>query len=174
MLHTEQAPSLQPTYYLHRKKKLTAHWRNFIHPLMWRCKWTELRIKELESQASKYAREVSVIDRGKHTPLDKTTVEFSGSKLLPSPLQSHRKRPMKRRRRKRVENTSDITSYMSNHILFSERGLIFFLMLILTFDLKDTIQLMTLIAENKRPDLDGVPTWENNGNSCLMKSQTSQ
>ncbi|XP_057777418.1 uncharacterized protein LOC130995923 isoform X2 [Salvia miltiorrhiza] len=120
-----------------RKKKLTAHWRNFIHPLMWRCKWTELRIKELESQASKYAREVSVIDREKHMPLDKTTVEQLGSKSLPIPLQSRRKRPMKRRKRKRVENTSDITTYMSNHILFSER-------------------------ENKRPDLDGVPTWENN------------
>ncbi|XP_042037877.1 uncharacterized protein LOC121783768 [Salvia splendens] len=120
-----------------RKKKMTAHWRNFIHPIMWRCKWAELRIKEFESQASKYAREVSVIDRGKHMSLDKKTVEQLGSKSLPFPLQRHRRRPMKRRKRKRVENTIDITSYMSNHILFSER-------------------------ENKRPDLDGVPTWENN------------
>ncbi|KAH6778347.1 hypothetical protein C2S51_009659 [Perilla frutescens var. frutescens] len=123
-----------------RKKKLTGHWRNFIHPLMWRCKWAELRIKELDSQASKYAREVSVIDRRKHVSVDKRTVEQSGSKLLPFPLQSHRKRPMKRRKRKRVENTTDIASYMSNHILLSER-------------------------ENKRSDLDGIPTWENLGNS---------
>ncbi|XP_047966194.1 uncharacterized protein LOC125210675 [Salvia hispanica] len=120
-----------------RKKKMTAHWRNFIHPIMWRCKWAELRIKEFESQASKYAREVSVIDRGKHMSLDKTAVEQLGSKSLPFSLQCHRRRPMKRRKRKRVENTIDIASYMSNHILFSER-------------------------ENKRPDLDGVPTWENN------------
>ncbi|KAL1532742.1 hypothetical protein AAHA92_32713 [Salvia divinorum] len=116
-----------------RKKKLTAHWRNFIHPLMWRCKWTELRIKELESQASKYARE----DSGKHMSQDKTTVEQLGSKSLPIPIQSHRKRHMKRRTRRRVENTSDITSYMANHIIFSDQ-------------------------ENKRSDLDGVPTWENN------------
>ena len=27
---------------------------------------------------------------------------------------------------------------------------------------------MTLTAENKRPDLDGVPTWENNGNSFMF------
>ena len=126
MLDTDKPHSV---YYLLRKKKMTAHWRNFIHPIMWRCKWAELRIKEFESQASKYAREVSVIDRGKHMSLDKTTVEQLGSKSLPFPLQCHRRRPMKRRKRKRVENTIDITSYMSNHILFSERGSIFFLTL---------------------------------------------
>ncbi|XP_047973307.1 uncharacterized protein LOC125215799 [Salvia hispanica] len=118
-----------------RKKKLTAHWRNFIHPLMWRCKWTELRIKQLESQASKYARQ----DSGKHMAQDKTTVEQFGSNSLPISIQSHRNRLMKRRKRRRVENTSDIASYMSNHIIFSDR-------------------------ENKRHDLDGVPTWENSGN----------
>ncbi|KAG6391089.1 hypothetical protein SASPL_148838 [Salvia splendens] len=70
-----------------RKKKLTAHWRNFIHPLMWRCKWTELRIKQLESQASKYARQ----DSGKHMAQDKTTVEQLGSNSLPISIQSHRR-----------------------------------------------------------------------------------
>ncbi|GLT91573.1 hypothetical protein SLE2022_094550 [Rubroshorea leprosula] len=65
-----------------RKKKLTSHWRSFIRPLMWRCKWTELRIKEIESQALK-------------------------------------KKVIKRRKRKKVEETTDITSYMSRHNLFS-------------------------------------------------------
>ncbi|KAL6578180.1 hypothetical protein OROMI_010508 [Orobanche minor] len=123
-----------------RKKKLTAHWRDFIYPLMWRCKWTELRIKELESQASKYAREISIHNRGKHIALDQTTVEQSGSKSLPFTRLSHGKKPMKRRKRKRVESITDIATYMSNHILFSER-------------------------ENKRGDLDGVPTRENPGSS---------
>ncbi|KAK4387905.1 hypothetical protein Sango_2397100 [Sesamum angolense] len=123
-----------------RKKKLTTHWRNFIHPLMWRCKWTELRIKELESQASKYAKEIAVNDRRKHTVFNPITAEQSGSKTLPFIHQSQRKRPMKRNRRKRVEDTTDVASYMSNHILFCER-------------------------ENKRSDLDGVPTWDNLGNS---------
>ncbi|KAK4421999.1 hypothetical protein Salat_2150600 [Sesamum alatum] len=123
-----------------RKKKLTTHWRNFIHPLMWRCKWTELRIKELESQASKYAKEMAVNDRRKHTVFNQITAEQSGSKVLPFIHQSQRKRAMKRRRRKRVEDTTDVGSYMSNHILFSER-------------------------ENKKSDLDGVPTWDNPGNS---------
>lgn len=103
---------------------MTAHWRNFIHPLMWRCKWTELRIKELESQASKYPREISVYDSRKHMALDQITGEQSGSRLMPFTHQSRRKEPMKRMKRKRVEDTTDIASYMSNHILFSERGLV--------------------------------------------------
>lgn len=173
--------SLELTRYLLRKKKLTAHWRNFIHPLMWRCKWTELRIKEFESKASKYAKEISIIDRINHMPLDKTTVDNYGSKSLPFPLQSHRKRPLKRRKRKRVEATTDIASYMSNHILFSERGFVFFLLLyyslllfLLSTKKRKIFQLMTLVAENKRPDLDGVPTWENHGNSGLLKFQMIQ
>ncbi|GER34159.1 hypothetical protein STAS_10345 [Striga asiatica] len=123
-----------------RKKKLTAQWRNFIHPLMWRCKWTELRIKELESQASKYAREISINDQGKHKITDQVAVEQSGSKSLPFTHFSHRKKLMKRRKRKRVELTTDITSFMSGHVLFCER-------------------------ENKKADLDAVPRKENLGNS---------
>ncbi|KAL3619902.1 hypothetical protein CASFOL_034814 [Castilleja foliolosa] len=124
-----------------RKKKMTAHWRNFIRPLMRRCKWTELRLKELESQAFKYAREISINDRGKHVALDQMTVEQSGSKSHPFTTHlSHRKKPMKRRKRKRMEFTTDIASYMSNHILFSER-------------------------ENDRGDVDGAPTTENLDNS---------
>ena len=147
--------SLQQTYFL-RKKKLTAHWRNFIHPLMWRCKWTELRIKQLESQASKYARQ----DSGKHMAQDKTTVEQFGSNSLPISIQSHRNRLMKRRKRRRVENTSDIASYMSNHIIFSDRGSIFFLLLCYyNFSLQLNHSTVGLTAENKRHDLDGVPTW---------------
>ncbi|XAR54183.1 hypothetical protein NMG60_11029208 [Bertholletia excelsa] len=34
-----------------RRKKLTSHWRAFIRPLVWRCKWVELQIKKFQSQA---------------------------------------------------------------------------------------------------------------------------
>ncbi|KAL2459875.1 hypothetical protein Fot_54619 [Forsythia ovata] len=121
-----------------RKKKLTTHWRNFIRPLMWRCKWTELRIKELESQASKYARGITSHDRRKHMSIDHGTVQQSGSRSLPFKSQDRRKRPMKRRKRKRVEDTTDIASYMSNHILFSGN-------------------------ENKWSDVDGTPIWDDFG-----------
>ncbi|CAI9770922.1 unnamed protein product [Fraxinus pennsylvanica] len=102
-----------------RKKKLTTHWRNFIRPLMWRCKWAELRIKELESQASKYDRCIAAHERKKHMSIDQGTVEQSGLRSLPFKSQYRRKGPMKRRKRKRLEDTTDIASYMTNHILFS-------------------------------------------------------
>ncbi|KAG6665119.1 hypothetical protein CIPAW_02G139900 [Carya illinoinensis] len=68
-----------------RKKKLTVHWRQFIRPLMWRCKWIELQIKELQSQA----------------------------------LKQLRNKVMARKKRKRVEETADVTPYISQHNLFS-------------------------------------------------------
>ncbi|KAA8527245.1 hypothetical protein F0562_034658 [Nyssa sinensis] len=104
-----------------RKKKLTSHWRSFIRPLMWRCKWTELRIKEFESQASKYARELAASDQRKQLGLNQFTLEGFGSKSLPFTFQNHKKKVMKRRKRKRVEDTTDMTSYMSHHNLFSYR-----------------------------------------------------
>lgn len=102
---------------------MTTHWRNFIRPLVWRCKWTELRIKELQSQASKYDRCIAAHDRKKCMSIDQGTVEQSGSRSLPFRSQDCRKRPMKRRKRKRVEDTTDIASYLSNHVLFSGHGM---------------------------------------------------
>ncbi|XVF84295.1 hypothetical protein PTKIN_Ptkin17bG0025600 [Pterospermum kingtungense] len=102
-----------------RKKRLTSHWRSFIRPVMWRCKWTELRIKEIQSQALKYARELSAYDQRKFPGIDQSTVEGCGSKSLPFSSQCYRKKAIKRRRRKRIEETTDITSYMSSHNLFS-------------------------------------------------------
>ncbi|KAK4566380.1 hypothetical protein RGQ29_002579 [Quercus rubra] len=102
-----------------RKKKLTNHWRNFIRPLMWRCKWTELRIKEMELQALKYARELAAYDQRKQPGFDQFTFEGLGSKSLPFSSQCFKKKTIKRRKRKRVEDTTDLTSYMSKHHLFS-------------------------------------------------------
>lgn len=112
-----------------RKKKLTNHWRNFIRPLMWRCKWTELRIKKIESQALKYSREIAAYDQRKHLEFNQLTSDGLGSKSLPFSHQCYRKKAIKRRKRKRVEDTADITSYMSQHNLFSYLGTRFFFIL---------------------------------------------
>ncbi|GLU04957.1 hypothetical protein SLE2022_220840 [Rubroshorea leprosula] len=102
-----------------RKKKLTSHWRNFIQPLMWRCKWTELRMKEIESQALKYSRELEAYNHAKYSLINQHTLEGFSSKSLPCPGQYCRKKVLKRRKRKKVEETTDIISYMSHHNLFS-------------------------------------------------------
>ena len=113
-------------FFHYRKKKLTNHWRNFIRPLMWRCKWTELRIKEMELQALKYARELAAYDQRKQPGFDQFTFEGLGSKSLPFSSQCFKKKTIKRRKRKRVEDTTDLTSYMSKHHLFSYLGTSFF------------------------------------------------
>lgn len=82
----------------------------------------ELRIKELESQALRYSRELAESDQGKHSGIDQFTVQEFGSKSLPFASQYKRKRAMKRMKRKRVEETTDITSYMSHHNFFSYLG----------------------------------------------------
>ncbi|XP_054811387.1 uncharacterized protein LOC129312730 [Prosopis cineraria] len=102
-----------------RKKKLTDHWRSFIRPLMWRCKWTELRIKEMESQALKYSKELVEFNHRKCKAPDQLTLEEIGSKSLPFTRPLSRSKAKKRRKRKQIEDTIDIGSYMSRHYLFS-------------------------------------------------------
>ncbi|GAA0159117.1 hypothetical protein LIER_43470 [Lithospermum erythrorhizon] len=102
-----------------RKKKLTTHWRNFIQPLMWRCKWTELKIRELQLQAAKYTKEIAACDKRKHALLDQTMIEKSGSRSLPYSFQNHRQKLMKRRQRNKIEETIDTNLYISNHCLLS-------------------------------------------------------
>lgn len=114
-----------------RKKKLTDHWRNFIRPLMWRCKWTELRIKEIESQALKYSKELAEYDKRKHMEPDHFTLEEFGSRSLPFSSDRYRSKAKRRRKRKKVEDTTEIASYTSNHYLFSYLGTNYFALIYL-------------------------------------------
>ncbi|KAJ7947452.1 Elongation factor [Quillaja saponaria] len=125
-----------------RRKKLTNHWKSFIRPLMWRCKWTELRIKEIESQESKYAKELAEYDRRKHLGFDQLTVEEYGSKSFPFSGHQYRSKAIKRRKRKKVEDTTEVTSYMSHHNLFA-------------------------YLENKKSDPDGSSLVDDSGNAVI-------
>uniref|UniRef100_A0A803LID7 Uncharacterized protein n=1 Tax=Chenopodium quinoa TaxID=63459 RepID=A0A803LID7_CHEQI len=102
-----------------RKKKLTAQWRKFVRPLMWRCKWVELQIRELRSQASKYDRELAECAKTKQCELEKYATEDLAVKSAPSVCQNRPVRVMKRKKRKRVEETTDLAAYSSCHSLFS-------------------------------------------------------
>ncbi|CAN6804323.1 unnamed protein product [Brassica oleracea] len=107
----------------YRSKRLTSHWKSFIRPLMWRSKWVELKIRELESRALEYPKELESLDQEKlGANIDPSVLETCGKgiKSLPFSNPSYRKRAAKRRRkRKKVERTDDIASYMSHHNLFS-------------------------------------------------------
>ncbi|KAG9156889.1 hypothetical protein Leryth_015476 [Lithospermum erythrorhizon] len=95
-----------------RKKRLTSHWRTYIQPLMWRCKWVELKIKNLNMQERNYAKELTKYDQEESLQnLCTREVPFSGG--------SRRHQILKRKRRKRIEDRVDVKTYMSQHNVFS-------------------------------------------------------
>ncbi|KAI4346518.1 hypothetical protein L6164_007408 [Bauhinia variegata] len=102
-----------------RKKKLTTHWRGFVSPLMWRCKWIELQLMQLQSQELKYKRELAAYDCRKQDEFANFTINGFDTKSVPLSGWHHRNKVMERKKRKRVEEESDLKSYMSNHNLFS-------------------------------------------------------
>lgn len=101
-----------------RKKRLTAHWRKFIRPLMWRCKWAELQIRELRSQATKYDKELAECRKRKQCELEKCAADDLAMKSVPV-CQNRSVSVMKRQKRKRVEETANLAAYSSCHSLFS-------------------------------------------------------
>ncbi|MBA0764236.1 hypothetical protein Gotri_013600 [Gossypium trilobum] len=101
------------------KRRLTDHWRRFIHPIEWRCKWLEIKLCELKSQALKYERELAEYDKSKQFEFGKVTSEGFDAKWRAFPSKAQRKEVMKRRKRKRVEDTTDVATYMSHHNIFS-------------------------------------------------------
>ncbi|KAK4759318.1 hypothetical protein SAY87_022449 [Trapa incisa] len=102
-----------------RKKRLTDHWIRFIHPLKWRCRWLELQIKEFQSQALEYDKELEEYEEAKQHLFENSTLEDVSSRSLALSGQIPKKKVMRRRKRKRIEETMDMASYMSNHNLFS-------------------------------------------------------
>ncbi|KAL3516871.1 hypothetical protein ACH5RR_023773 [Cinchona calisaya] len=102
-----------------RKKRLTSHWRTYIQPLMWRCKWVELQVKKLGSQALKYDRELANRSQEKHFLVENLPVEGFGMKSIPYTSDGSTDKVLRRRKRRRVEDMMDVTSYMSHHNLFS-------------------------------------------------------
>lgn len=109
----------------YRKKRLTDHWIRFIHPLKWRCRWLELQIKECQSRALEYDKELEQYEERKQHHFENFRSEDFNSRSHAFSGQLPKKNAMKRRKRKRIEETVDIASYMSNHNLFSYYGLIF-------------------------------------------------
>lgn len=105
---------------IRRKKKKTTHWRNFIQPLMWRCKWVELQIHRLQSKARQYEKRLEAYSNQKQARDDTTMVD--GVKALPFVRENARSGVFKRKKRRRKEATENLTEYMTQHNLFSCYG----------------------------------------------------
>ncbi|KAG2594899.1 uncharacterized protein LOC120705606 isoform X2 [Panicum virgatum] len=103
---------------LARRKKVTSEWRSSVRPVLWRCQWLELRMKELLSQVSKYDRELALIKKEKE--LQQAVSKANGS--MSEPVQIHKGHGnsiMKRRKRKRHEQNVDASLYINKHEILS-------------------------------------------------------
>ncbi|KAF8719989.1 hypothetical protein HU200_024759 [Digitaria exilis] len=100
-----------------RKKKVTTHWRNFIGPERWRCNWLELRMNDLLSQVAKYDKELALIDHEKYLRMEMIKADKSKSELLQLDLPSYE--TIKRKKRKRHEDTADTLVYIKEHRILS-------------------------------------------------------
>lgn len=116
--------SLTGGFRMFRKKKLTPHWQKYVHPLRWRCNWLELRMKELQSQAMKYEKELLAYDKEKLSVFDTFASADSVTRTVPF-ICNQGKYAMKRRQRQKIEDKVDVSSYMSCHNIFSyyEKGI---------------------------------------------------
>lgn len=118
-------------YFVHfRKRKLTHHWRSCIRPIVWRCKYLELQFKKLRAQAQKYTTKLAELNQKKHVQLENIELGGLGTKSFPFSCDWPRGRVLRRKKRRRVEETTDGASYMSNHNLFSFYGIQFFFILL--------------------------------------------
>lgn len=90
---------------------------------MWRCRWLELQIKKLQSQAFKYDRELALYDQRKQSVYGNFSMEGFDVKSIGFSSHTQRHRVMKRKRRKKTEETTDVASYMGHHNLFSYYGI---------------------------------------------------
>ncbi|KAK1364591.1 hypothetical protein POM88_040152 [Heracleum sosnowskyi] len=102
-----------------RRKRLTSHWRTFIQPYMWRCRWAELQIRRLMYQASKYDLQAEAISRRKQLTSEDLTVDDTGARSPSISGGMRREKIMERRKRKRVEESTDKAAYIAQHNFFS-------------------------------------------------------
>ncbi|KAM0882769.1 hypothetical protein ACQ4PT_032067 [Festuca glaucescens] len=103
---------------LPRKKKVTAEWRNAVRPMLWRCEWLELRMKDLLSQVSKYDSQLALIKQEKELQWAISNTNGSRTESGKS-YRGHENISMERRKRKRHEDTMDTSLYLKKHQILS-------------------------------------------------------
>ncbi|KAL8268345.1 hypothetical protein R6Q59_002143 [Mikania micrantha] len=101
-----------------RKKRVTSHWRKFVQPIMWRCKWVELQLQKFQSMAIMYDKEIEKHNQTKRLKYKNFELEGGCARSMPFLYDSQRDKHMKRKIRKKHEDM-DPELYMSQHNLFS-------------------------------------------------------
>lgn len=82
-------------------------------------------MRKLDYLESKYDRELAECGRRKKRELENCAAEDLAIKSTPFVCQNRSRRVFKRKKRKRVEEMTDVAAYSSSHSLFSYFGMLF-------------------------------------------------
>lgn len=97
---------------------MTSHWRKFIQPIMWRCKWLELQARKFESIAAVYDKELEKHNKTKELKYKNFVLEGCCAKSMPYVHDSKTQKLMRRKLRKKHED-SDTNMCMLHHNISS-------------------------------------------------------
>ncbi|XP_024532741.1 uncharacterized protein LOC9640435 isoform X1 [Selaginella moellendorffii] len=99
-----------------RRRPLNMDWKNYRRGIEWRCRWLDIRLMELQRQATKYDEVLSGIQKAK--PWDGRTEPDGAARAAPVREERPAQPLLHRQRRRKVEETVDVADYMSKHPLF--------------------------------------------------------
>ncbi|CAH9130695.1 unnamed protein product [Cuscuta epithymum] len=116
---SSQSHSVLGDEFKKRKKKVASHWRAFVQSLSWRIKWVELQVMQIQCQSRKYDKELSFFNHHRDFQMENVTAEGLCAKAFPFSNKTLRHKSLRRKKRRRAEDTEDISVYMSRHNLFS-------------------------------------------------------
>ncbi|CAM6120222.1 unnamed protein product [Calypogeia fissa] len=95
------------------KKALNAGWKKYRRGIEWRCRWLEIRLKELSARSERYDRLLAERRARKSWVANVQPGEESSARSAQMVDSPERGRVLRRMRRNRVENTVDLDLYMA-------------------------------------------------------------
>ncbi|KAH7301285.1 hypothetical protein KP509_23G018800 [Ceratopteris richardii] len=98
-----------------RKRALDDNWKRYRSGIEWRCRWLELRIQRLQSVANKHAKFLETIESCKW----KCSQELSSARTSDLSMSFQQCHVLRRRKRRKAEESLDCMSQMSIHPVFS-------------------------------------------------------
>lgn len=99
-------------------KRVSDGWKSYSHGIEWRCRWLELQFKEFQSRISCYKQKLKEIHAKK---LGKDQAHFikAPAARAASLICHYQRQRILHRKRKKVRDVENLSTYMSQHPVFS-------------------------------------------------------
>ena len=102
---------------------MNTEWKAYRQGIEWRCRWIELRIKQLEVASSKYDRILALAKQRKEKYFDQQGDSSTRTHLIVKKTQTTT-HILPRKRRRKAEEDLDLRFHMSKHPVFSRYGIV--------------------------------------------------